>query len=592
VMSIAALLFDVDGTLADTEETHRLAFNAAFAEHGLPFAWSPDEYEVLLRIGGGKERLAHYFAQLDVPTEERKRLAGLVPSLHARKNARYGELVAIGRASLRPGIARLIEEAEAAGVRLGIVSTTTKINATALLEATLGPGATARFAVIACGDVVPTKKPAPDIYHYALSALGVPAAEVVAFEDSATGLAAAKAAGLFTVVTPSHWTRNGDFRSADIVRSHLDDDERITLALLEASMPLHSHPESHRGIERASERDKTLSEFIIEEHLRSPGATGVFTSLLNGIRLSCQRIAWLIGQGKRQTALDRAAHDIVLRTLEPGGSLAAMSSEAMDRPHAISHLYPRSRYLLAFAPLHGAHNLDVNLSAGSVFSILRAPSTVAEPSEADFLQPGTEQVGAGYALYGPSTILVLTVGRGVHGFTLDSRWGDFMLTHPLLTVGETSRELAVNASNARFWEPALQRYVDECVQGKAGVRGKDFKMRWTASFVAEVHRVLVRGGLFISPADAREGRSAGRLRLLYEANPMAMLVEQAGGAASTGRGRILEVMPRSVLQRAPVILGSREEVLRLERYHGEQDAGLEREFKSPLFNDRSLFPSH
>lgn len=349
--------------------------------------------------------------------------------------------------------------------------------------------------------------------------------------------------------------------------------------------------------------EKTLSEFIIEEQRLSPGATGAFTSLLNGIRLSCKRVAWLIGKGAHnadgtaidhgaaEIALDMAANDIFLRTLESRGSLAAMSSTQTPEPYAIPETYPVGRYLLAFDALDGASNIDVNVSAGSIFSILRAPASITRPTAADFLQPGTEQVAAGYAIYGPAMMLVLTVGRGVHGFTLNRGFGEFILTHPNLKVEESTREFAVNSSNARFWEPAVQRYVQQLVQGKSGPRGEDFSMRWIASLAAEVHRILVRGGVFMVPAETREEGKDGSLQLLYEANAIAMLIEQAGGAASTGRGRILEVAPRALDQRVPVILGAREEVLRVEQYHREQDKGLDAEYTSPLFNERSLFPS-
>jgi HAD superfamily hydrolase (TIGR01509 family) len=217
------LIFDVDGTLADTEETHRQAFNAAFLEFGLPYDWDGKRYEALLRISGGKERLAHFFATLPVPAQERQRLAAIVPGLHRVKTRRYAELVASGGAPLRPGVARLLGEALEAGIRIGIASTTTSANVAALLDAELGPNAHRRFAVIACGDVVPAKKPAPDIYRLALSALGLGADQAVAFEDSANGLAAAKAAGLFTVVTPTPWTASQHFAEADLTLPHLGD---------------------------------------------------------------------------------------------------------------------------------------------------------------------------------------------------------------------------------------------------------------------------------------------------------------------------------------------------------------------------------
>jgi HAD superfamily hydrolase (TIGR01509 family) len=225
-MALSALLFDVDGTLADTEETHRQAFNAAFLELGVPYAWSADEYEALLRISGGKERLAHFFGGLQVSAAERERLLAAVPALHRVKTERYAELVASGGSPLRPGIKRLIGEALAAGVKVGIASTTTSANVAALLDAEMGPNAHKRFAVIACGDVVPAKKPAPDIYHLALATLGLGPRQAVAFEDSANGLAAAKAAGLYTVVTPTRWTAGQDFGEADLTLPHLGDPER------------------------------------------------------------------------------------------------------------------------------------------------------------------------------------------------------------------------------------------------------------------------------------------------------------------------------------------------------------------------------
>lgn len=225
-MRLSALLFDVDGTLADTEETHRQAFNAAFLEFNLPFDWSPERYEALLRVSGGKERLAHFFQDLPVPHEERQRLLAIVPGLHRVKTERYAELVAGGGSPLRPGVARLLDEAMAAGLRVGIASTTTSANVAALLDAELGANAHRRFAVLACGDVVPAKKPAPDIYRLALSTLGIAPGEAAAFEDSANGLAAAKAAGIFTVVTPTRWTASQDFGEADLTLPHLGDPGR------------------------------------------------------------------------------------------------------------------------------------------------------------------------------------------------------------------------------------------------------------------------------------------------------------------------------------------------------------------------------
>jgi fructose-1,6-bisphosphatase len=343
----------------------------------------------------------------------------------------------------------------------------------------------------------------------------------------------------------------------------------------------------------------TLTEFIISEQRRSSGATGALTALLNCIRLACKRISWLVGEwapGKgdageaTQSMLDAVARETFRRTLSWSGSVAGMVCEEMEEPRCIIPAHPVGPYLVVFEPLVGFRDLDVNVDTGSIFSILRAPEFVAQPTTADFLRPGTRQVAAGYALYGPATLIVFTAGRGVNGFTLRRGFGEFFLTHPDLTIAPSTRELAVNTANARLWEPPVQRYVDECLEGAAGPRGVDFGLRWVASLVAGVHRVLLRGGVFIVPAELRRGPPEGQLRLLFEANPMAMLVAQAGGAASTGRGPLLEVVPSTLHERSPMLLGAREEVERLERYHREYDEGLDAEFFSPLFNERSLFP--
>jgi len=352
-------------------------------------------------------------------------------------------------------------------------------------------------------------------------------------------------------------------------------------------------------------QETTLTEFIIGEQRKCSDATGGFTALLNDICLACKRISYLIGrgalggahgaapgdnvQGERQMKLDVTANDIFLRTNEWGGHLAAMVSEELEAVYPIPAQYPRGRYLLTFDPLDGSSNIDINGTVGSIFSVLRCAQGVTEPAAKDFLQPGTTQVCAGYAIYGPTTMLVLTLGRGVYGFTLDRELGEFMLTHPDLRIAADTSEFAINASNERFWEPPVKRYISECLAGASGPRAKDFNMRWIASMVAEVHRILLRGGLFMYPKDSKDPAKAGRLRLLYEANPMAFLVEQAGGAASIGRARILEVLPVGLHQRVPVILGSKEEVERIARYHEEHDRGVDQPYTSPLFNTRSLF---
>ena len=328
---------------------------------------------------------------------------------------------------------------------------------------------------------------------------------------------------------------------------------------------------------------KNLIQFIIEEERHIPGATGDFTDLLGDITIACKKIAHavnkgaLIGvlgsagseniQGETQKKLDVITNDIFIAENEWGGHLAAMASEEMDEIYPIPAKYPKGKYLLTFDPLDGSSNIDVNISVGTIFSILRCPAGVTNPTAADFMQPGTKQVCAGYALYGPSTMLVITTGKGVNGFTLDNDIGEFMLTHPKMTIPADTQEFAINSSNRRFWEEPVQRYVEECVKGKDGGREKNFNMRWVASMVAEVHRILTRGGIFMYPFDTKEAGKAGKLRLMYEANPMSFIVEQAGGVSSTGRQRIMELTPTGLHQRVPVILGSKNEVERVVGYH-------------------------
>ena len=246
-----------------------------------------------------------------------------------------------------------------------------------------------------------------------------------------------------------------------------------------------------------------------------------------------------------------------------------MASEEMDHPYTIPHRYPKGEFLLLFDPLDGSSNIDVNVSIGTIFSVLRLPEGVGEPQEAHFLQPGTKQVAAGYAVYGPSTLLVLTVGDGVACFTLDKEIGSWWLTTERMQVPEQTREFAINASNARHWQAPVKRYVDELLAGRDGPRGVDFNMRWVASMVADVHRVLCRGGIFMYPRDNRDPDKPGKLRLLYEANPMSFLVEQAGGAATNGTQRIMDVVPSTLHERVAVILGSKSEVERVTAYHRE-----------------------
>jgi fructose-1,6-bisphosphatase I len=276
-------------------------------------------------------------------------------------------------------------------------------------------------------------------------------------------------------------------------------------------------------------------------------------------------------QGEVQKKLDIIANEVLIEANEWGGHLAAMASEEMDSIYAVPNRYPKGEYLLLFDPLDGSSNIDVNVSIGTIFSVLKKrhddPNVIEPISESDFLQPGSQQVAAGYCVYGPQTTLVLTVGDGVAMFTLDREQGSFVLTQENVQIPADTKEFAINMSNMRHWDEPVKRYIDECLQGKDGPRGKDFNMRWIASMVADVHRIMTRGGVFMYPWDKREPNKPGKLRLMYEANPMAWLVEQAGGAATNGRQRILDIPPRQLHERVSVILGSKNEVERVTAYH-------------------------
>ncbi|MFO1473036.1 MAG: class 1 fructose-bisphosphatase [Lysobacterales bacterium] len=328
----------------------------------------------------------------------------------------------------------------------------------------------------------------------------------------------------------------------------------------------------------------SLTRYLIEEQ-RADRIGPDLRLLIEVVARACKSISVAVGkgalggvlgdagtgnvQGEAQKKLDVLSNEILLEANAWGGHLAGLASEEMEHSQPIPDVYPRGNYLLLFDPLDGSSNIDVNVSVGTIFSVLRCPEGVTSPDDAHFLQPGTAQVAAGYCIYGPSTVLVLSVGHGTHFFTLDRELGGFVLTQREVRIPEQTQEFAINASNQRHWEAPVQRYVADLLAGKQGPRGKDFNMRWVASMVADVHRILTRGGIFTYPLDAKCRDKGGRLRLMYEANPMAMLVEQAGGAASTGRGRILELAPTQLHQRVPVFLGSKQEVEAAERYHAE-----------------------
>jgi fructose-1,6-bisphosphatase I len=327
----------------------------------------------------------------------------------------------------------------------------------------------------------------------------------------------------------------------------------------------------------------SLTRYLVEKQRDKGLIPAELRLLLEVVARACKRISYGVGkgaladvlgeagtenvQGESQKKLDVIANETLLEANEWGGHLAAMASEEMDHPYPIPNRYPMGEFLLLFDPLDGSSNIDVNVSIGTIFSVLRLPEGVKEPQEEHFLQPGARQVAAGYAVYGPSSLLVLTVGDGVACFTLDRETGSWWLTNDGMRIPEQTKEYAINASNSRHWHAPVQRYVDELTAGKTGPLGKDYNMRWVASMVADVHRIMTRGGIFMYPADKREPGKPGKLRLLYEANPMSFLVEQAGGAATNGLQRILDVQPAALHERVAVFLGSKEEVERVTAYH-------------------------
>ena len=330
----------------------------------------------------------------------------------------------------------------------------------------------------------------------------------------------------------------------------------------------------------------SLIQFLIEER-RAGHINAELTLLIEVVARACKRIAvatnkgaigGVLGeagngniQGEAQKKLDVISNEILLEANAWGGQLAACASEEMEDPQPIPDMYPKGKHLLLFDPLDGSSNIDVNISVGTIFSVLRCPDGIGEPKAEHFLQPGTTQLAAGYVVYGPATVLVLTFGHGTHEFTLDREVGSFTLSRRDIRIPEETAEFAINMSNQRHWEPPMQRYIGELLAGNDGPRSKDFNMRWVASMVADVHRIITRGGVFFYPLDAKIKSKGGKLRLMYEANPMAFIVEQAGGAATTGRERILELQPTGLHQRVPVFLGSKNEVEVATHYHLEAD---------------------
>ncbi|MEY2772320.1 MAG: hypothetical protein RIQ38_2739 [Pseudomonadota bacterium] len=330
----------------------------------------------------------------------------------------------------------------------------------------------------------------------------------------------------------------------------------------------------------------SLSRYLVEQQRSKGHIPAELRLLLEVVARACKSISHAVNkgalggvlgsaetenvQGEVQKKLDIIANEVLIEANEWGGHLAAMASEEMDDIYPVPNRYPQGEYLLLFDPLDGSSNIDVNVSIGTIFSVLRKPEGPQTVNVQDFLQAGRQQVAAGYCIYGPQTTLVLTVGDGVAMFTLDREQGSFVLTQENVRIPPDTQEFAINMSNMRHWAPPVRRYIDECLQGKDGPRGKDFNMRWIASMVADVHRILTRGGVFMYPWDQREPNKPGKLRLMYEANPMGWLVEQAGGAATNGQQRILDLQPSQLHERVSVILGSRHEVERVTAYHQPQ----------------------
>jgi fructose-1,6-bisphosphatase I len=329
----------------------------------------------------------------------------------------------------------------------------------------------------------------------------------------------------------------------------------------------------------------SLTRYLVEQQRHNGSIPAQLRLLIEVVARACKRISISVNkgalgdvlgsahsenvQGEIQKKLDIIANEVLIEANEWGGHLAAMASEEMEGIYVVPNRFPQGEYLLMFDPLDGSSNIDVNVSIGTIFSVLKKPDGSAGVSEADFLQAGSTQAAAGYCVYGPQTTLVLTVGDGVAMFTLDREQGSWVLTQDDVKIPEDTKEFAINMSNMRHWAPPVKRYIDECLAGKEGPRGKDFNMRWVASMVADVHRILTRGGVFLYPWDKREPEKAGKLRLMYEANPMAFLVEQAGGAATNGKERILDLQPKQLHERVSVVLGSKNEVDRVTAYHRE-----------------------
>ena len=328
---------------------------------------------------------------------------------------------------------------------------------------------------------------------------------------------------------------------------------------------------------------KSLSRYLIEQQREYNNIPNDLRLLLEVVSRACKLISRSIAkgalgevlgsadsenvQGEAQKKLDVLSNEILLEANEWGGHLAGMASEEMETIYEIPNRFPQGEYLLVFDPLDGSSNIDINSPVGTIFSVMKKVDMDTHVDEEDFLQKGSDQVAAGYAIYGPQTLLVLSTGFGTHCFTLDLELGSWILTKENMQIPKTTNEYAINASNERHWQAPVQRYINELRAGKTGQLNKDYNMRWVAAMVADAHRILTRGGIFMYPYDLREPERAGKLRLLYEANPISMLIEQAGGMSTNGTQRILDIQPSGLHERVAVFMGSSEEVQRITDYH-------------------------
>ena len=328
-----------------------------------------------------------------------------------------------------------------------------------------------------------------------------------------------------------------------------------------------------------------LKQFLLHEKRAGVDLPYDLIELIHEVSITCKEIAATVSrgelsgvlgvagsenvQGETQKELDIITNDIMADHMALSGLVAGMGSEEVDDPIDVP-AKERGEYLLMFDPLDGSSNIDVNISVGTIFSVMQAPMGCKEaPKLEDYLQNGDQQKAAGFVVYGPSTVLVLTTGQGVNMFTLDNSIGEFVLTTEGVSIPEDTTEYAINMANRRFWDEPMKQYIEDCQMGEDGPLGKRYNMRWVASMVAEVYRILVRGGIFMYPYDNRDPSKAGKLRLMYEANPMGFIIEQAGGMASTAKGRIMEVEATGLHQRVPVVLGSSNEVKKVEEYHAK-----------------------